>query len=96
MSKSKYDNLTQRERLIVEALENPKFTWRTLDGLVKETKLEEDKLKEMLHQLGEKGLMLKTINPNDAKFVYTTPDHYTKTHNFIQITLSAATASIIF
>ena len=94
--KDKQESLSEQEKKIVSALDSPDYRWRTIEGLCKETKLNKEDLINLLEELGEKGYMLKIANPNGDGYLYTTPNNYTKKHNFFEITLSAATGSIVY
>jgi len=65
------EDKTQR---VINALENPKFEWRTIAGVSKETQLPPSEVEEILSKLGKK-IMKSTAK---GRSVYTTRDYYTR------------------
>src|SRR3989442_8665105 len=63
------------KQLIVSALENPAYDWRTLDGIAKETGLAPEKIIDILSSLGAD--VIRRADPDDSnRFLYTTRRHY--------------------
>src|SRR6266700_3323644 len=56
---------TTKRHLIIKALENSEYDWRTFKGIVTETKLEEDLIKKYIEDLEEHGEVVSTVNPNN-------------------------------
>jgi hypothetical protein len=81
---------------IISALENQKYVWRTVDGIVKETALDKSIVESALDVLGRSGVMVEATKPGTNEPVYTTRKRYKQTHNFFQLSVSALTNSIIF
>jgi len=77
MCKDVKSNLSQEELKIFEALENPKYKWRTIDGIVNETFLAKDIVSVSLEHLSEKGLIITASNTTSTgDTVYASKDEY--------------------
>ena len=60
---------------VQSALESPKFKWRTIEGIVKETKL--DAVTVTGNMSANAALIIKsTIPDKDGRVLFTTKDHY--------------------
>ena len=69
---------TDKWNQIKAALENPKYEWRTLRGVARETSLSES---ELLAQFKDhEDQVIRSSIPNkDGEDLFTTRDHYRKT-----------------
>lgn len=61
---------------VVRALEHPKYDWRTIPGMVAETRLSPERVAEILAELGNR--IVKT-SAKDGSSLYTTRKHYNRT-----------------
>ena len=77
---------------VLEALSNPKYVWRTLVGLQKETDLPKEVLLEVLDGMRDDSLV--TSRGRDGKAVYTTRDHYQKTQSVLGKIVSVLSGEI--
>ena len=70
-------DFTQEEEQVFKALENPKYEWRTIDGIVKETGLSEDEVIKIIKKFD--GLIIKSSIPSiDGKSLFTTRSKFRK------------------
>jgi hypothetical protein len=63
------------------ALENPKYEWRTLRGLVREAGLDESELLAEM-KLHEDEIIRSSIPSKSGEDLFTTRDHYRKKASF--------------
>lgn len=76
-----------RQRVIA-ALENPKFQWRTVDGIAKELGLPKATVQGTIDVLGE--LVIRSSVPDDhGRPLYTTRAHYKEYSSLANRILSA-------
>ncbi|MDR3665813.1 MAG: hypothetical protein P4L35_03110 [Ignavibacteriaceae bacterium] len=84
---------TEILRKVIVALENPKYDWRTLEGIVKELRLPLETVKAAIANLDD--IVIRTSAPNASGHVlYTTRQHYYKKRGFFTRSLTAASGSI--
>jgi hypothetical protein len=73
MNAPKTDKWTQ----LKTALENPKYEWRTVRGLIRETGLDESEL--LAEMKAHEGQIIRSSIPNKrGEDLFTTRDHYRK------------------
>lgn len=65
--------------IIIEALENPNYDWRTIEGIVKDTKLSLEKINDIIKIL-DKKIIRSSIPDEKGHPLYTTRKHYKETH----------------
>ncbi len=73
---------------VLDALESPKYVWRTTEGLSKDTHLSEDAVVAALHQIPSDMLVSTT---GKQGHLYTTRKHYYERQSFLGRFLTAAT-----
>jgi hypothetical protein len=67
--------------LVLRALRNPKYKWRSIDGIARETRLSRDRIEDILAE--EKSIVLRSSLPDrKGRALFTTVDHY-KAHSSI-------------
>ena len=85
--------MNDQQAKVIKALENPKYDWRTIDGIVKDTGLSKEAVIEILRTL-EELVIRSSIPAKDGRLLYTTRDHYSKTQSFLTRSLTALSGSI--
>jgi hypothetical protein len=77
--------MSQQEQ-IINALSNPKFSWRTLDGVSRETGLKQDEILKFIES--NPNLFIKSrISDEKGRALYATREHYRKSNTIWQRTL---------
>lgn len=65
----------EQQDFVIKSLENPKYQWRTISGISKETGLSQDIIIEVISQNGD--LVVKSSVPSkDGQELYTTRSHF--------------------
>jgi DNA-binding IclR family transcriptional regulator len=90
------DNGSQRRQqtggnvrdLVIAALEDRRYEWRTIDGLAEQTGLPSAKVQEILESLQE-DLVRSSVPDDRGRSLYTTRKHYRETHGLGARILSA-------
>jgi hypothetical protein len=73
---------------VVRALEDPRYEWRTVEGLADETGLPADSLRQILEELN--GEIIRSSIPDESgRALYTTRKHYRQTQGLGTRILSA-------
>jgi hypothetical protein len=80
-------------RKIIFALENPAFTWRTIEGVSRDTEIPPEEVSNVLENLGESGQVIETTR-KDFGIIYTTRKHYTETEPVFNRILSVLSGRI--
>jgi len=79
--------------IIAGTLANPKYKWRTIDGIVKETGL--DHVTVVSSMSAHEDLIIKSSIPSgDGKDLFTTREHYRKKRSPWQAIASAITNKV--
>lgn len=65
---------------ILEALENPNYVWRTVDGLSKETNVPRTKVQLTLRRIPRSNMVIS--RSATGKKLYSTRQHYRKTQSW--------------
>jgi hypothetical protein len=71
--------------IVLTALENPNYQWRTIEGIVKETSLPLDDVEQCLRDLNDQVVSVVSA----GRTLYTTRDHYQKKESLLNRTISA-------
>ena len=79
--------------MVIGALENPDYDWRTIDGIVNDTKLSPDKVLQIIKLL-ESEVIRSSIPDEKGRPLYTTRKHYSMTHSLANRFLNAASNRI--
>lgn len=69
-------------RKIVEALENDRYVWRTIDGIVKDTGLPRVTVENGVQWDDEIDAIIASYPDNKGRTLYTTRRHYQKKRPF--------------
>jgi len=87
---SKETQSDPNEKAIVAALENSRYRWRTISGVIADTKLTRDDVLQGLAKLIDADVVIRSEVPSTSgEELYTTRDHY-KRFSPITKRLSAA------
>lgn len=78
---------------VINALENPHYVWRTIQGVSRDTNISSDVVDLILRNLGETGQVVETSR-RDFGLVYTTREHYRKKENAYNRVLSMLSGKI--
>jgi hypothetical protein len=80
--------LDEKGRQVVRALENPKYDWRTIDGVSKETGIDPPQVSLILKSLPK---IIDVVQSSDksGRLLFTTRNHYNKRQNVANRLLSA-------
>jgi len=74
--------LDERGREVVRALENPKYDWRTIDGIAEETGIDPFQVSQILRFLPNVVDIVQSSVPDKfGRPLFTTRNHYKKTQN---------------
>jgi len=73
---------------IIAALEDPRFDWRTVDGIAEQTHLPESDIRRVLEE-SEDEVVRSSIPDKYGRVLYTTRKHYKETHGLGARFLSA-------
>jgi hypothetical protein len=74
--------------LVIRALEDPRYEWRTIDGVSEQTGIPAPKVQEMLENL-QQYVVRSSIPDESGRNLYTTRKHYRQTHGLGSRILSA-------
>jgi hypothetical protein len=79
--------LDERGVRVVRALENPKYNWRTVDGIAQETGIDPYQVAQILKFLPN---VVDTVQSTDksGRQLFTTRKHYNRTQNVLNRILS--------
>lgn len=62
---------------VINALDNPKYKWRTIDGVAKETGFDQAYVEEVLKKLSDE-IVKSSINSADGRDLFTTRDNFSR------------------
>ncbi len=79
--------------LIIRALEDERYEWRTVDGLSKQIGILEAKVQEVLAGL-EQEVVRSSFPDDSGRALYTTRNHYQQTHGVGTRFLNALSAKV--
>jgi hypothetical protein len=77
---------------IITALENPKYDWRTIDGVTSEIRASKD---DVLAALSAMPDVVVRAADADGRSIFTTRQHYERTHGLGDKLLSALADKVI-
>lgn len=77
---------------VVQALEDSRYDWRTVAGLVRSLHVSEPQILTVLSSISD---MLVRTYDSEGKALFTTRNHYEKTHGFGEKLLSALADKIV-
>ena len=76
--------------LIKSALEEPRYNWRTIEGIARETHVPRAEIMRALMELSQEGILVRSSKIDKTGHVlFTTRENYSKNHNLIERILSA-------
>lgn len=78
--------------LIVQALEDQRYQWRTMDALTRASGVREQDVLEVLRSMCDQIVRATT---GDGRTVYTTRKHYQESHGFGDKLLSALADKVV-
>lgn len=70
------------KKIVISALEDPKYHWRTAIGIARETSLTEELVGEILDELILEGNVVRANRPKGLS-VFTTRNHYNTSRNWL-------------
>ncbi len=77
-----------RRNIVVSALEDPNYEWRTVEGVVEQTGLSASNVRQVLEELN--GEIIRSSIPDESgRNLYTTRKHYRETQGLGTRILSA-------
>jgi hypothetical protein len=79
--------LDEKGHSVVRALENPKYNWRTVDGISQETGIDPHQIALILKFLPNKIELVRTTDKSGRQ-LFTTRRHYNRTQNVLNRILS--------
>jgi hypothetical protein len=79
--------LDEKGHSVVRALENPKYNWRTVDGISQETGIDPYQVALILKFLPNKTELVQTTD-RLGRDLFTTRRHYNRTQNVLNRILS--------
>jgi hypothetical protein len=79
---------TDLQDVIISALEDPRYDWRTVEGVAEQTSVPGPKVQEILKSL-ERDVVRSAIPDELGRALYTTRKHYRETHGLGARFLSA-------
>jgi len=77
---------------VVQALEDDRYDWRTLGGIARATGAQNQEIVSVLNSMSDQ--ILRTTAA-DGQTLYTTRNHYEKTHDFGDKLLSALADKVV-
>lgn len=76
------------QALVIAALEDDRYDWRTLDGIAEQTALPRAQVRRIIEGLGN-TVVRSSIPDEDGRSLYTTRKHYNDTHSIGERFLNA-------
>jgi len=80
--------LDERGHRVVRALENPKYNWRTIEGISEETGIDVHQVAQILQFLPNKVDLVRSVDRSGRRQLFTTRNHYNRTQNVLNRILS--------
>jgi hypothetical protein len=78
---------------VVKALENEKYSWRTVRGVAKEIKATESEVLRLINQHASEVIKL-SVSAETGEDLYTTRRHYRETAPYIDKIASSVTSNV--
>ncbi|HVB15717.1 MAG TPA: hypothetical protein VNF04_04230 [Stellaceae bacterium] len=70
-------NREQKVQSVLNALNNPNFEWRTIEGVRKDAHLDADEAIGILGELQSKGLVIQSNSPSeDGRYLFITRERF--------------------
>ncbi len=71
---------TNAKTKVIQALENGRYKWRTVDGIASEVKESKTLVVETIKDLGRQGVVVRSSTPSTTgEALFTTRKHYQRT-----------------
>ena len=67
-------------QLVTAALEDPRYDWRTIDGIAEETGISNAQIMAIVNEAGN-AIVRSSIPDEQGRSLYTTRKHYKDTHS---------------
>lgn len=67
-------------QLVIAALEDPRYDWRTIDGIAEETGISNAQIVAIVNEAGN-TIVRSSIPDEQGRSLYTTRKHYKDTHS---------------
>ena len=83
---------TKLQDRVVKALENPEYDWRTIPGIASEIHASESDIITALNAM--KDVVIRSAD-SEGRSIFTTRNHYEKTHGFGDKLVSALTDRVV-
>ena len=88
MAKREKTAAANAQTLVIAALEDDRYDWRTLDGIAEQTALLRAQVRRIIEGLGN-TVVRSSIPDEDGRSLYTTRRHYNDTHSIGERLLNA-------
>jgi hypothetical protein len=79
--------LDEKGKQVMSALENPKYDWRTVEGISQETGIDPSEVSLILNS--NPNVVQSSVPDKSGRPLFTTRNHYSKTQNIANRILSA-------
>jgi len=66
-------------KAVIDAMEDARYEWRTLDGLAEQTKLPIEEIRQLIDYLQDE-IIRSSVPDERGRDLYTTRKHYRQTH----------------
>lgn len=86
------NGLSDSNRKILEALENPEYDWRTVPGIASEIGVPEPDVVKALNLMRD---VIVRATDSEGRSLFTTRRHYEETHGFKDRLVSALTDRVV-
>jgi hypothetical protein len=73
-------SLETASQLVINSLEDPRYDWRTIEGISKETGLSNSQILGIINGVGN-AIVRSSIPDEEGRSLYTTRKHYKDTHS---------------
>jgi hypothetical protein len=83
---------TDLKTAVLKALEDERYDWRTISGLARALDVTDN---EIVRTLGSVSDQIVRTTADDGRILFTTRDHYEKTHGFGDKLLSALADKVV-
>ncbi|SRR5258708_7809765 len=73
------------EQRLIETLEDDRYRWRTIEGIAAKTQIPEARVRSMLEELIQRGVVVRSsLVAPDGRALYTTRNHLKRKSSFFQ------------
>lgn len=78
-SKNRIQGKAGPERLVISALEDPRYDWRSIDGISEQAGLSRAQVRRVIEEM-EDMIVRSSVPDEEGRSLYTTRRHYRATH----------------